>query len=251
MALADALKSPIVHALGGKEYVEYDNPFDVGMTGLIGFSSGYYAMEDCDTLLMLGTDFPYRQFYPEGRVRIAQIDIRPRTSAAVPRSIWVWSAMWRDDLGAPASPPRKNRTAHLDRAGALHEARKGLDELASGTPRGTPDPSAAGRPAVERTRGGRCGLHLRCRHAHRLGRSLSHYERQAPAARLLLSRLHGQRDAAGDRRAVGLPGRQVITLSGDGGFAMLMGDFLTLGQLGLPVKVVVFNNGALASSSSR
>src|ERR1700754_3597210 len=76
IALADALKSPIVHALGGKEFVEDDNPFDVGMTGLIGFSSGYHAMEDCDTLLMLGTDFPYRQFYPED-AKIAQVDIRP------------------------------------------------------------------------------------------------------------------------------------------------------------------------------
>jgi pyruvate dehydrogenase (quinone) len=62
----------------GKEHVEWENPYDVGMTGLIGFSSGYYAMLDCDVLLMLGTDFPYRQFYPQGRgVRIAQVDLRP------------------------------------------------------------------------------------------------------------------------------------------------------------------------------
>jgi pyruvate dehydrogenase (quinone) len=75
-ALAKLLKAPIVHPLRGKEHVEYDNPYDVGMTGLIGFASGYAAMMNCDTLLMLGTDFPYRQFYPE-RARIAQIDIRP------------------------------------------------------------------------------------------------------------------------------------------------------------------------------
>src|SRR6516165_5885583 len=73
--LAKTLKSPIVHALGGKEAVEYDNPYDVGMTGLIGFSSGYHAMMDCDTLLMLGPDFPYRQFYPV-ESKIAQIDLR-------------------------------------------------------------------------------------------------------------------------------------------------------------------------------
>jgi pyruvate dehydrogenase (quinone) len=72
MALAERLKAPIVHALKGKEHVEWENPYDVGMTGLIGFSSGYYAMCDCDVLLMLGTDFPYRQFYPRGAgVRIA------------------------------------------------------------------------------------------------------------------------------------------------------------------------------------
>src|SRR6201994_1304046 len=76
MALAEALKSPIVHAYGGKEYVEYDNPYDVGMTGFIGFSSGYAAMHSCDALLMLGTDFPYKQFFPDN-IKIAQVDIRP------------------------------------------------------------------------------------------------------------------------------------------------------------------------------
>jgi pyruvate dehydrogenase (quinone) len=78
LALGAKLKSPMVHALRGKEHVEWDNPYDVGMTALIGFNSGYYAMRDCDALFMLGTDFPYRQFYPEGRVRIAQLDIRPQ-----------------------------------------------------------------------------------------------------------------------------------------------------------------------------
>src|SRR5262249_43147964 len=66
LAFGKRLKAPMVHALRGKEHVEWDNPYDVGMTGLIGFSSGYYAMLDCDLLLMLGTDFPYRQFYPQG-----------------------------------------------------------------------------------------------------------------------------------------------------------------------------------------
>src|SRR6202011_577902 len=75
VALAAKLKAPIVHAMRGKEHIEWDNPYDVGMTGLIGFSSGYHAMESCDTLLMLGTDFPYRQFYPT-KARIAQVDIR-------------------------------------------------------------------------------------------------------------------------------------------------------------------------------
>ncbi|MGX1227651.1 thiamine pyrophosphate-dependent acetolactate synthase large subunit-like protein [Bradyrhizobium japonicum] len=76
MQLAEALKSPIVHALGGKEHVEYDNPYDVGMTGFIGFSSGYAAMHACDALVMLGTDFPYKQFFPTD-AQVAQIDIRP------------------------------------------------------------------------------------------------------------------------------------------------------------------------------
>ncbi|MFZ0246290.1 MAG: hypothetical protein WAL68_11490 [Candidatus Binatus sp.] len=75
LKLGETLKAPMVHALRGKEYLEYDNPYDVGMTGLIGFSSGYYAMLGCDVLLMLGTDFPYRQFLPT-EAKIAQIDIR-------------------------------------------------------------------------------------------------------------------------------------------------------------------------------
>jgi pyruvate dehydrogenase (quinone) len=75
MALAETLQSPIVHSLRGKEHVEANNPYDVGMTGLIGFSSGYYAMRDCDLLLMVGTDFPYMQFYPSNyEAKIAQID---------------------------------------------------------------------------------------------------------------------------------------------------------------------------------
>jgi pyruvate dehydrogenase (quinone) len=76
IAIADKLNAPIVHALRGKEFVEYENPFDVGMTGLLGFASGYRAMERCDSLLMLGTDFPYQQFYPKN-AWIAQVDSRP------------------------------------------------------------------------------------------------------------------------------------------------------------------------------
>src|ERR1700749_4171646 len=75
LELGERLKAPMVHTMRGKEHVEWDNPYDVGMTGLIGFSSGYYAMLDCDVLLMLGTDFPYRQFFLT-TAKIAQVDIR-------------------------------------------------------------------------------------------------------------------------------------------------------------------------------
>ena len=75
LALADTLGAPIVHAFRAKELIEHDNPFDVGMTGLLGFASGYRAMEDCDALLMLGTDFPYQQFYPQ-HAKILQLDLR-------------------------------------------------------------------------------------------------------------------------------------------------------------------------------
>src|ERR1700734_2868244 len=114
VALAAKLKAPIVHALRGKEHVEWDNPYDVGMTGLIGFSSGYHAMESCDTLLMLGTDFPYRQFYPT-RARIAQIDLRGENiGRRVPVDLGLVG-----DLGAsldavlPRLTPKTDR-AHLD-----------------------------------------------------------------------------------------------------------------------------------------
>src|SRR5262249_29361467 len=73
--LAGKLQAPIVHALRGKEFIEYDNPFDVGLTALLGFSSGYHAMMNCDLLLMIGTDFPYRQFYPKNAT-VVQIDLR-------------------------------------------------------------------------------------------------------------------------------------------------------------------------------
>src|SRR5260370_7476819 len=81
--VAGRLQAPIVHALRGKEFVEYDNPFDVGMTGLLGFSSGYHAMMNCDILLMLGTDFPYQQFYPEDAT-IIHVDIRREQLARRP-----------------------------------------------------------------------------------------------------------------------------------------------------------------------
>ena len=75
MQVAEKLKAPIVTTLRGREYVEYDNPYDVGLTGLIGYSSGFHAMMECETLLMLGTDFPYTQFYPE-KATVIQVDRR-------------------------------------------------------------------------------------------------------------------------------------------------------------------------------
>jgi pyruvate dehydrogenase (quinone) len=246
IALADALKSPIVHALGGKEYVEYDNPFDVGMTGLIGFSSGYYAMEDCDTLLMLGTDFPYRQFYPED-AKIAQVDLRPGNIGR----------RCRVDLGIvgdvgetirallPRIEPKRVR-GHLDRCLTHYtRARQDLDELAAIEP---------GHDLI---------------HPQQLTRLVSElaeedaiftvdvgtptvwaarYLRMNGKRRLLGSFVHGSM-ANAMPQAIGAqasyPEHQVISLSGDGGFTMLMGDFITLAQEGLPVKVIVLNNGTL------
>lgn len=136
MQLAAALRSPIVHALGGKEHVEYDNPFDVGMTGFIGFSSGYAAMHACDVLL-LGTDFPYKQFMP-GDARIAQVDIRPENLGRRAKL----DIGLVGDVGATIEallPHLSTKTdrRHLDAAPAHYvKARHGLDDLADGTPGG-------------------------------------------------------------------------------------------------------------------
>src|SRR6202022_5206877 len=133
MHLAEALKAPIVHALRGREHVEWDNPYDVGMTGLIGFASGYQAMEACDALLMLGTDFPYRQFFPKD-VRIAQIDIR--AEAIGRRAPVELGLVGQVGVTLRALLPRlasKRDRSHLDAALKNYaEARKGLDDLPTG-----------------------------------------------------------------------------------------------------------------------
>jgi pyruvate dehydrogenase (quinone) len=136
LALGERLKSPMVYALKGKEHVEWDNPYNVGITGLIGFTSGYYAINDCDALLMLGTDFPYRQFYPQGTAQIAQVDIRPeQLGRRVPINLGLVG-----DVGAtldallPLLDEKQDRE-HLDRAVEHYrKARKDLDDLATGRP---------------------------------------------------------------------------------------------------------------------
>ena len=227
--------------------MEWDTPYDVGLTGLIGFSSGYYAMNDCDALLMLGTDFPYRQFYPQGTARIAQVDIRPEQLGSVaPINLGLVG-----DVGAtldallPLLEEKQDR-GRLDRAVEHYKkVRRGLDELAVGRP---------GKKLI---------------HPQQIAKALSdlasedavftcdvglptvwaaRYLAMNGKRRLVSSFWHGSM-ANAMAQAIGaqsaFPKRQVISLSGDGGFTMLMGDFLSLAQLGLPVKVVVFNNGAL------
>jgi pyruvate dehydrogenase (quinone) len=246
--LAERLKAPIVHAFRGKEHVEWDNPFDVGMTGLIGFSSGYYAMNDCDVLLMLGTDFPYRQFYPrhEG-VRIAQVDIRPGQigrRAAVQLGL-VGDVRATLEALLPLINERRDRT-HLDRAtGHYRKARRELDELAVSKPGRKPiHPQQIAKAISDHAAADAvftCDVGLETVWAAR-------YLAMNGKRRLIGSFSHGSM-ANAMPHAIGAQaafrGRQVISLSGDGGFTMLMGDFLSLVQLGLPVKVVVFNNSAL------
>ena len=247
LALGEKLKSPMVHALKGKEYVEWDNPYDVGMTGLIGFSSGYYAMNDCDALLLLGTDFPYRQFYPQGTARIAQVDIRPeQLGRRAPINLGLVG-----DVGAtldallPLLNEKRDRR-RLDQAvDHYKKVRKGLDELAVGRPgKKLIHPQQVAKVLSDLANEDAvftCDVGLPTVWAAR-------YLAMNGKRRLISSFWHGSM-ANAMAQAIGaqvaFPKRQVISLSGDGGFTMLMGDFLSLAQLGLPVKVVVFNNGAL------
>jgi pyruvate dehydrogenase (quinone) len=246
IGLARALGAPVVHALRGKEHVEWDNPFDVGMTGLIGFSSGYHAMLSCDLLLMLGTDFPYRPFYPTG-AKVAQVDRDPE--ALGKRVVLDLGVV--GDVGetiralSPRLKPKTDQGFLQSARKHYAKAREGLDDLAA--------PSAPGRPI----------------HPQYLTRLVSEladddaiftadvgtptvwaarYLAMNGRRRLIGSFNHGSManalpQAIGAQAA--FPGRQVVSLCGDGGFTMLMGDFISLTQLGLPVKVIVYDNGSL------
>lgn len=246
MELAGKLQAPIVHAMRGKEFIEYDNPFDVGMTGLLGFASGYYAMMNCETLLMLGTDFPYRQFYPT-EAKVAQIDLRPenlgrRTAidiglvGDVGATIDALLPLLRADRdGAFLQEARKNYA----------KAREGLDDLAHGKPgSGVVHPQQVARVVSELAADDAvftCDVGTPTIWAAR-------YLKMNGRRRLLGSFNHGSMANAlpqGIGAQAAFPARQVVTLSGDGGLAMLMGELLTVRQLGLPVKIIVFNNGTL------
>lgn len=246
LAAAGRLRAPIVHTLRAKESLEYDNPYDVGMTGLIGFSSGFHAMMDSDLLLMLGTDFPYRQFYPEDAKKVqvdidpAQIGRRTRVDLAVVGDV---SSTLRALIPALAQKEQRDHlTASLQH---YQKSRESLDELATGQPGKAPvhpqyvvkvlDQLAASDAVFT------CDVGLPTVWAAR-------YLRMNGRRRMLGSFWHGTM-ANALPQAMGAtfaaPGRQVVSLSGDGGLAMMFGELLTLQQLHLPVKVVVFNNGAL------
>jgi pyruvate dehydrogenase (quinone) len=243
---AAALRAPIVHALRGKEHVEYDNPFDVGMTGLLGFSSGYYAIMDCDVLLVLGSDFPYSQFYPE-HAFIAQVDVRPENLGRRGRLDLGLVGGVKETLTAllPLLPKRTDQQ-HLDNAVSHYrKTRKALDDLASGEPGRKPiHPQYLTRTIDEIAAADAvftCDVGFPTLWAAR-------YLTMNGKRRLIGSFNHGSM-ANAMPQALGaqltFPGRQVISLSGDGGFSMLMGDLLTIRQHKLPVKIIVYNNSAL------
>lgn len=245
MALAERLQAPIVHAFRGKEHIEYDNPYDVGMTGLLGFASGYRAMERCDALLMLGTDFPYRQFYPE-KAAIVQVDIRgEQLGRRTPIDVGLVG-----DVGPTASAllpllPDGRDPAHLrDARDHYEKTRRELDGLANDDGRTPLHPQYVARLVDE----------LADKDAvftADVGTPVvwaARYLRMTEGRRLLGSFTHGSM-ANAMPQALGAQAvdrdRQVIALAGDGGLSMLLGDLLSIRQNDLPVKIVVFNNSSL------
>jgi pyruvate dehydrogenase (quinone) len=246
VALAQKVKAPIVHSLRGKEFIEYDNPCDVGLTGLIGFASGYEAMKSCDTLLVLGSDFPYRQFFPEN-ARVAQIDLRPEALGnRCPLEIGVLGDV-KETLSAltPRVNEKQDARHLIDALANYARARKNLDALAEVDVQGRLiHPQAVTRIVSEVAADDAiftCDVgtpiawtarYLKVNGQRRIVGSFNH----GSMANAMLHAIGAQ---------AAFPGRQVISFSGDGGFTMMMGEFLTLMQMKLPVKVVLLNNGTL------
>ncbi|MFL6523057.1 MAG: ubiquinone-dependent pyruvate dehydrogenase [Nitrososphaera sp.] len=245
--VAGVLQAPIVHAMRGKEFIEYDNPYDVGMTGLLGFSSGYHAMMDSDLLLMLGTDFPYQQFYPS-RAYIIQVDIRgEQIGKRTKVDLGLVGDIRQILVAVKPMLQQKIDKGHL-RASLDHykKSRKDLDSCAVSEPGRTPiHPQYVAKIINDIASDDTiftCDVGTPTLWAAR-------YLKMNGKRRLLGSFSHGSManalpQAIGAQEA--FPNRQVISISGDGGFSMLMGDFLSLRQLKLPVKIIVFNNGALS-----
>ncbi|EKU46748.1 MULTISPECIES: ubiquinone-dependent pyruvate dehydrogenase [Brevibacterium] len=244
IAIAHALQAPIVHSMRGKEFVEYDNPFDVGMTGLLGFSSGYHALKSCDTLLMLGTDLPYQQFYPD-EATVIQVDVRGSQIGKRTKVDIALTGTVADTVNALLPLIRTGRSSSFLKTATKHYAktRKELDELATPSKRtihpqyltklideaATDDAvfiPDVGSPVVWAAR------YLTMSGRRRLIGSFSHG-----------SMANALSQSVGAQAAY--PGRQVIALAGDGGLAMLLGELITLTQNDLPVKVVVYNNSSL------
>jgi pyruvate dehydrogenase (quinone) len=246
IALAERLQAPIVHALRGKEHIEWDNPYDVGMTGLLGFASGYRALEDADAVLMLGTDFPYEQFYPERATHI-QVDIRgeqlgkrhpldiglvgtvkdtaiallplltdskPEHHLDAARKHYLKTREKLDELAVPAGPRKALHPQYVARV---------LDRLADDDAVFIPD---VGSPVIWAAR----------------------YLKTNGKRRVIGSFVHGSM-ANAVSHAIGaqsaFPDRQIIAMAGDGGLTMLLGELITIVQNNLPVKIVVFDNSSL------
>ncbi|WP_236795388.1 pyruvate dehydrogenase [Amycolatopsis sp. GM8] len=246
MELAARLHSPIGHTLRGKEWIQFDNPYDVGMSGLLGYGACYRAMHDADLVLLLGTDFPYDAFLPQART--IQID---RDATHLGRRTPLDLAV-HGDLGEtlravlPKVEQAHDRTFLDD---MLREHARTLENVVDAYTRdvGTTVPihpeyvadvldELAADDAVFTVDTGMCNVWA------------ARYLTPNGRRRVIGSFLHGSM-ANALPHAIGAqfaePGRQVISMSGDGGLGMLMGELLTVRLHRLPVKIVVFNNSSL------
>jgi pyruvate dehydrogenase (quinone) len=246
VALAATLQAPIGYSFRGKEWVEHDNPNAVGMTGLLGWGAAYQAMHECDVLLLLGTDFPYESFLP-GKPRIAQIDIRgERLGRRCKLDLGLCGDV-RDTLQAllPLLKSRADRSfldTMLERhSTASRKLRAYVDHISQRRPihpehvAATLDELAA-PDAVFTVDTGMCAVWG------------ARYVRAAAGRRIVGSFNHGSMANALPQAIgaqVAYPERQVISLSGDGGLSMLLGELLTVVQYQLPLRIVVFNNHRL------
>lgn len=248
MEFAERVKAPVGHALRGKEWIQYNNPFDVGMSGLLGYGAAYEATHECDLLILLGTDFPYNAFLPDD-VKIVQVDVRPEhLGRRSTLALAVWGDV-RETLRCLTPRVRaKTNRKFLDRmlrkhADALEGVVKAYTRKVDKHVPLHPEYVAsvldeeAADDAVFTVDTGMCNVwaarYLTPNGRRRVIGSFTHGSManalpQAIGAQFL------------DRR------RQVVSMSGDGGFSMLMGDFLTLVQYDLPVKIVLFNNSSLS-----
>ncbi len=245
VALAERLQAPVAHTSRAKDFLEYDNPFNVGMTGMLGTAGGYHTVKSCDTLLLLGCDFAWRQFYPD-KARIIQVDSDPtHLGRRHPVELGVVGDIKATTAALLSRLAARSDRAFLDDCLARHgKGIETLDKRATPTERGKIHPQYLARlidrhadpDAIFTADGGTPTVWL-LRHVQANGRR-----------RTVISLTHGTManampQALGAKRA--FPGRQVISFSGDGGLAMLMGDLLTAIQEKIPIKIVVFNNGAL------
>ncbi len=246
VALARKLQAPVAFSFRGKEWVEYDNPHAVGMSGLLGWGAAYQAMHECDVLLLLGTDFPYESFMPT-TPKIAQVDLRAERLGRRSRLDLGLCGDVRETLQAllPLVEHRVDRAfldAMLERhVAARRKLRAYVDHVSKRRPIHPEHVAAtldalAGPDAMFTIDTGMCAVWG------------ARYLQAAEGRRLLGSFNHGSMANALPQAVgaqTGYPGRQVISLSGDGGLAMLLGELLTVAQYQLPVKIVVFNNHRL------
>jgi len=246
LALAEKLKAPIGYSLRGKQWIEHDNPYGVGMTGLLGWGAAYDAMHACDVLLLLGTDFPYDAFMPTSP-RIAQIDVRAERLGRRSKLDLGLCGDVHDTIAAllPLVEAKADDT-FLNTMRERHEharrkLRRYVDHVGTRRPihpehvAATLDELASPDAVFTMDTGMSCVWSARYLHAAK-GRRLIGSFNHGSMANALPQAIGAQ---------VAYPGRQVISLCGDGGLAMLMGEMLTLRQHELPVKIVCFNNHAL------